>query len=92
MATLVALPRWRAARASGAAPRAYVLAGGGVAAFAAIALVVYFASSPRAPAPQVPVARAVADAEPPAVLSIERALSGLDVPMSRYHSERYSFV
>jgi predicted ferric reductase len=24
--------------------------------------------------------------------AIERALSGLDVPMSRYHSERYSFV
>ena len=24
--------------------------------------------------------------------AIERALAGLDVPMSRYHSERYSFV
>ena len=24
--------------------------------------------------------------------AIERTLSGLDVPMSRYHSERYSFV
>ena len=88
VATFIALPLWRAARASGAARRAYVLAGGCVAAFAAIALVIYFGiGSPRAPAPQASVTMTPAGSGSApgnsAPQSMDAAIQGLEARLAR---------
>ncbi len=88
MATIIVLPLWRAARATGANGRGYVIAGGGGAALAAVALVIYFAVGSHRP-PTPPLAGAMTPASTGAAAggasaqSMDAAIKGLEARLAR---------